>query len=76
MASSTFNKSVKRTRNDDLDSDSDSELYVTSERGKALEQAVSLRGAEEHQEAERRILPCRVFQKSPGGESAENDDFC
>ena len=31
MASSTFNKSAKRTRNDDLDSDSDSELYVTSD---------------------------------------------
>ena len=31
MASSTFNKSMKRTRNDDLDSDSDSELYVTSD---------------------------------------------
>ena len=31
MASSTFNKSMKRTRNDALDSDSDSELYITSD---------------------------------------------
>ena len=31
MASSTFNKSMKRTRNDDLDSDSDSELYITND---------------------------------------------
>ena len=31
MASSAFYKSMKRTRNDDLDSDSDSELYVTSD---------------------------------------------
>ena len=31
MASSTFTKSMKRTRNDDLDSDSDSELYITSD---------------------------------------------
>ena len=31
MASSTFNKSMKRTRNDDPDSDSDSELYITSD---------------------------------------------
>ena len=31
MASSPFNKSMKRTRNDDLDSDFDSELYVTSD---------------------------------------------
>ena len=28
---SDFYKSIKRTRNDDLDSDSDSELYVTSD---------------------------------------------
>ena len=31
MASSAFYKSMKRTRNDDLDSDSDSELYATSD---------------------------------------------
>ena len=31
MASSTFNKSMKRTRNDDPDSDSDSELYITND---------------------------------------------
>ena len=31
MAPSAFYKSMKRTRNDDLDSDSDSELYATSD---------------------------------------------
>ena len=31
MASSAFHKSIKRTRKDDLDSDSDSELYITSD---------------------------------------------
>ena len=31
MASSLFNKSIKRTRNDNLDSDSENELYVTSD---------------------------------------------
>ena len=31
MASSTFTKSIKRTRNDNLDSDSENELYITSD---------------------------------------------
>ena len=80
MASSAFYKSMKRTRNDDLDSDSDSELYVTSDTWPRF--IVMTSGSEEkplcklspfavqkgvqHQEAERRILPRRVLQKSPG----------
>ena len=96
MAPSAFYKSMKRTRNDDLDSDSDSELYATSD---TWPRFILMTSATEEKPLSklspfavqkgfqaiaetlkstkrlRRILPRRVLQKSPGGESDEND-FC